>query len=91
MNEKEIMIQGMNKFIFFNFNFSEYKEMIKYIVDSDNEDGWMFKHFDSKWSALYESVGARAVMPTFYCELDSEYRRRMLEYIINNYNTEQKI
>ena len=89
-SEKEIMAEGINKFVFFSFNFSDAKEMIKYIVNGEETD-CMFAHFWAKFQHIYDSYGCHAVMPVFYTEISVEYRRRMIEYVLNNYKTEQKL
>lgn len=49
------------------------------------------KHLSEKWNALYESYGSRAVLMAFYAELSSNYRKDLMEWVLNNYNDEQKL
>ena len=49
------------------------------------------KHLFSKWESLYDSYGSRAVLMAFYAELSSNYRKDLMEWVLNNYNDEQKL
>ena len=48
-------------------------------------------HLFSKWDSLYESYGSRAVLMAFYAELDGTNRKLLMEWVLNNYNDEQKL
>ena len=48
-------------------------------------------HLAGKWNALYENHGSRAVLMAFYAELSSNYRKDLIEWVMNNYNDEQKL
>ena len=48
-------------------------------------------HLAGKWDSLYEKYGSRAVLMAFYAELSSNYRKDLMEWVLNNYNDEQKL
>lgn len=48
-------------------------------------------HLAKKWDSLYESYGSRAVLMAFYGELSTNYRKDLMEWVLNNYNDEQKL
>ena len=48
-------------------------------------------HLFEKWESLYESYGSRAVLMAFYGELDWSNRKLLMEWVLNNYNDEQKM
>lgn len=49
------------------------------------EETSMAKHLRSKFNSYYKQYGSRAVMVTFYSELDNENREKLENYIINVY------
>lgn len=48
-------------------------------------------HLAGKWNAYYEDYGSRAVLMVFYGELDWSNRKLLMEWVLNNYNDEQKM
>ena len=80
-----IAIQAIQKWNFYCYNF-EYNFIKKVWGDT-----MLAEHFQSKFNALYEKYGAMGVMPAFYAELDSTNKVKLLEYILENYNDEQKL
>lgn len=49
------------------------------------------QHLLSKWDYLYEKYGSRAVLMAFYAELSTNYRKDLMEWVLNNYNYEEKL
>ena len=49
------------------------------------------KHLAGKWNYGYETYGSRAVLMAFYGELDGTNRKRLMEWVLENYNDEQKL
>jgi hypothetical protein len=49
------------------------------------------RHLAGKWNAYYEDYGSRAVLMVFYGELDWTNRKLLMEWVLNNYNDEQKM
>jgi len=48
-------------------------------------------HLLNKWNGIYESYGSDAVLMRFYAELSTNYRKDLMQWVLNNYNDEQKI
>ena len=48
-------------------------------------------HLAKKWDSLYGLYGSRAVLMAFYAELDWNNRKLLMEWVLNNYNDEQKM
>lgn len=48
-------------------------------------------HLAKKWDTLYGLYGSRAVLMAFYAELSPNYRKDLMEWVLNNYNDEQKL
>ena len=48
-------------------------------------------HLAGKWCDIYDKYGSRAVLMTFYGELDWSNRKFLMEWVLNNYNDEQKL
>ena len=47
-------------------------------------------HLAKKWDSLYDKYGSRAVLMAFYGELDWSNRKLLVEWVLDNYNDEQK-
>lgn len=88
MNNKEMItaINAIQKWNFYCYNF-EYDFIERAWID----EPFLARHLRSKFNALYERYGAMGVMPAFYAELDSNNRVKLLTYIMNHYNDEQKL
>lgn len=48
-------------------------------------------HLKGKWDYAYEKYGSRTVLMAFYAELDGTNRKLLMEWVLNNYNDEQKL
>lgn len=69
-------LDAMDKWVFWSYNYSEPKRWIGEIWGN----GCFGKHIMEKW------VGAKMNMNKFYCELDTDNRKKLLNYILENYN-----
>jgi hypothetical protein len=69
----------VTKWIYWCFNYTEPKEFIAVIAGGENS--YLYQHYLSKFNALYERVGADAVMNRFFLELDGEHRQKLLQYV----------
>ena len=49
------------------------------------------EHLAKKWDTLYGLYGSRAVLMAFYGELDSNNKKLLMEWVLNNYNDEVKL
>lgn len=83
MKEKQNFL-AVKAFVYFGFNYSEPREFIKYICDKTNKK-WLFDHLVSKFNHFYDLYGSRAVIPTFFCDLDSDLREALVDYAIKVY------
>ena len=79
-------IKAVNKFIFYCYNFEH-----DFIQKVWKDDPWLASHLDSKFKAAYRNEGAYGAMLSFYAELDSSNKAKLLAYILENYNDEQEI
>ena len=92
---------AINKWVYYAFNYNVVEVEImnydgtrntEYLPDCFNAFPiHLRKHLAGKWNAYYEKYGSRAVMNTFYCELDGTNRQLLMEWVLNNYNDEQKL
>ena len=95
------MIIGTNKFFFYAMNYPsiriEYHSIdgttkFDYLPDFFKAfDFHLVEHLRGKWVNACESYGGYGAMMKFYGELDGSNRQKMLRYIMENYNDEQKI
>lgn len=69
----------VTKWIYWCFNYTRPEEFIAAI--SGGENSYLYQHYLSKFNALYERVGADAVMNRFFLELDGEHRQKLLQYV----------
>lgn len=94
---------GINKFLFYGWNYysvsHEWRNTpngeLHYATVPDflANVKWTFpfEHAYSKWKACTDGNDSIAYVAKFYSELDGENRKAMLQYIIENYNDEQKL
>lgn len=81
-----ISIIAIQKWNFYCYNFEP-----SFIEKVWADETLLAKHLRSKFNALYEHYGAMGVMPAFYAELDNNNKVKLLTYILENYNDEQKL
>ena len=84
----QIGMEAMNKFVFFALNFPS--DFITKIW-GENKPMSMAEHFTQKFRHLYELYGSRAALIAFYAELSDGNREKLLEFILNNFDQEQKL
>ena len=98
-NTKISMI-AINKWFFYAMNYNVVPVEIEdfqgkrteYLPDCFNAFPlWLRAHLAGKWDSIYESYGSRAVLMVFYSELDWNNRKFLMEWVLNNYNGEQKL
>lgn len=95
-------IQAINKWVFFGWNYSltDYEwtsvngELKREVVPQFlAEIKWTcnFDHMLSKWHLATRDGNADSYLVKFYAELGSENRKFLLEWVMKNYDDEQKI
>ena len=48
-------------------------------------------HLAEKWNYGYETYGSRAVLMWLYGELSSNYRKDLMQWVLENFNDDQKL
>ena len=77
---------AINKWVFFCMNYP-YNFIEKVWAD----EKLLINHLKGKFDYYYDQYGSRAVMNTFYCELDGENKQKLMSWVLDNYNDEQKL
>lgn len=83
---KELSMTAINKWVFFCMNYP-YDFIEKVWAD----EKWLINHLKGKFDHYYDTYGSRAVMNTFYCELDGTNKQKLMAWVLDNYNSEQKL
>lgn len=96
----KIAMTAINKWFYYAMNFNvvpievETFDGVKteYLPDCFNAfPKSMRGHFANKWNYGYKEYGSRGVLMWFYGELSTNYRKDLMEWVLNNYNDEQKL
>ena len=99
--EKEAAIQGINRFIFYAWNYDQ--EQVSINTASGVRNVWLPKalvhakwncnigHIANKWFESAEHGNPHSYFIRFYGELSSDNRRALLEWVLENYKDEIKI
>ena len=82
----ELSMTAINKWVFFAMNYP-YDFIEKVWAD----EKILAQHLKGKFNYYYETYGSRAVMNTFYCELDGENKQKLMAWVLDNWNDEQKL
>lgn len=77
---------AINKWVFFCMNYP-----YNFIEEVWKGEQWLVNHLKAKFNAIYEDYGSRAVMNTFYCELDGSNKQKLMAWVMDNFNDEQKL
>lgn len=83
---KEISMVAINKWVFFCMNYP-----YNFIEQVWAGETLLAEHLKGKFNHYYDTYGSRAVMNTFYCELDGTNKQKLLSWVLDNYNDEQKL
>ena len=82
----EMSMTAINKWVFFAMNYP-----YDFIDKVWANEKILAQHLKGKFSYYYDTYGSRAVMNTFYCELDGENKQKLMAWVLDNYNDEQKL
>lgn len=82
----KISLIAINKWVFFCMNYPH-----NFIEQVWAGDQMLINHLKGKFIADYSIFGARAVMNTFYCELDGNNKVKLMQWVMDNFNDEQKL
>ena len=98
---KEAMVLGINRFLFYAWNFDSTvvrinqggKEVIESVPRVVAEAKWncTVEHMIDKWNKATQCGNCDSYFPRFYAELSSDNRRAFLEWIVENYSGEQNV
>ncbi len=103
MNDKmNTAIQAINKWVFFGWNYSCVQHQWKGACGEIKtaavpqflaEVKWScnFDHMFSKWKEATHNQNPNAYLVRFYAELGIENRQALIEWVMLNYNDEQRI
>lgn len=100
--EMKIAIKAINKWVFFGWNYScihhewisvNGEKKCEVVPQFLAEIKWTcnFDHMLSKWKVAIHDANANSYLVKFYAELGVENRLLLLEWVMANYNDEQKI
>lgn len=102
INDLESAIIGMNKMFYFSLNIPYAEILYSYPWNDKVLKEWLPKflgdiewdcnlsHIIDKWKECADH-GQFSAMYMFYAELDQPRRRKLLQYICDNYNDEGRI
>lgn len=77
---------AINKWMFFTFNFPN-----DFIEKVWADDPSLIRHLENKFRSLYEYRGSYGVIPAFYGELSANNRMKLMQWVMDNFNDEQKL
>lgn len=98
INDKESAIVAMNELFYYAMNFKwekisyeNYRGSVetKWVPEfvKDVEYGCDVQHIIGIWESCYEDAGTWGGFMAFYSRLDNRNRRKLLEYIIDTYDS----
>ena len=97
----KVAMAAINKWFYYAMNYNVVEILVP-TLDGEESTMWLpdffnafpksiRAHFASKWNSIYEFYGSDAVLMRFYAELSTNYRIMLMEWVLNNYNDEQKL
>lgn len=88
MTNKQTSLIAINKWMFFCYNYPyNFIEQVWGKREMFN----LTDHLTKKFDALYQTKGAYGVIPAFYAELDGNNKVKLMEWVMDNFNDEQKL
>ena len=82
----KISLIAINKWVYFCMNYPH-----NFIEQAWAGEQWLIDHLTGKFNGYYEDYGPRGVMNTFYCNLDGVNKQKLMAWVMDNFNDEQKL
>lgn len=82
----KISLIAINKWVYFCMNYPH-----NFIEQAWAGEQWLIDHLKGKFNGYYEDYGPRGVMNTFYCNLDGANKQKLMAWVMDNFNDEQKL
>ena len=79
-------LTAINKWMFFIYNFPS--DFIEQIWGHDKS---LVLHLKGKFAYAYKDYGAYGCIPSFYGQLDNNNRKKMMQWVMENFNDEQSL
>jgi len=83
---KEIALIAINKFYYFSMNYPH-----NFIEKCWADNPSLAQHLRSKFNGLYDTHKSYGVMNAFYGELSMNNQIKLMEWVMDNFNDEQKL
>lgn len=96
----KIAMSAINKWFYYAMN---YDVIPVEVADFDGDRAMMLPdffnafpkdirlHFAKKWNSGYEEYGSYAALMWFYGQLSGNYRKDLMEWVLNNFNDEVRL
>ncbi len=84
MNKQSLI--AINKWNFFIYNFPS--DFIERVWADDTS---LVNHLKGKFLSAYERHGGYGCVPAFYAELDNSNRKKLMQWVMDNFNDEQRL
>lgn len=85
-NNMETALRAINKWVYWCMNYTS-----DFIGKVWADEPWLVAHLESKFDHYWKTYGSDAVMNVFYCELDGSNKKKLMAWVMDNYNDEQKL
>ena len=82
----KISLIAINKWVYFCMNYPH-----NFIEQAWAGEQWLIDHLKGKFNGYYEDYGPRGVMNTFDCNLDGANKQKLMAWVMDNFNDEQKL
>jgi hypothetical protein len=79
-------LKAINKWFYFTMNYPN-----DFIEKVWADEPWIVGHLKGKFEHYYESYGCNGVFSQFYAALDNGNRIKLLTWVMENYDDEQKL
>lgn len=84
--QMELSATAINKWVYFCYNYQH-----NFIDEVWKDTKIMKEHLTEKFREIYSREGSKSVIQSFYLELDTVNRVKLLSWVLENYNSENKL